>query len=153
MVSELKQIEDILDDENEARKAELAELIVQKTDAIVYFNKSQDDLKGIIKARIKELQDFKKIVDNRESRFDRYIIECLKTLGIKKLSGQLNMITLRDPVQKVIIYDESVIDPRFIRIKKEVDLQAIKEAIKNGEEVDGAKLEYGEHSVLFKVGK
>ena len=155
-IAELKQIEEILDDENiEERKNELTQIILSKTDSIVYFNQHQEDFLEALDKRIKELQELKKSTQNKMDRFDSYVINCLKTLGVEKISGNLMSISIRKPRKKVHIYDENLIDPMFIKTKTEtsIDLVAITNAIKIGENVYGASLIDGKESLTYKAGK
>jgi hypothetical protein len=155
-IAELKKIEEIMDNENiEERKNELTQIILSKTDSIVYYNQHQEDFLEALNKRIEELQELKEATKNKMDRFDSYVISCLKTLGVEKLSGRLMSISIRKPRKKVHIYDEKLIDPRFIKTKIEtsIDLVAITNAIKSNENVDGASLIDGKESLNYKAGK
>lgn len=154
-VSDLIRIENALDSEdNQKTQSELIELIQTKVDSVVYFAQSQEDLLEAFDKRIKELQEAKKIVSSRNERFEKYIISCLDLLQTQSLKGTLSTISLRKPSQIVEIYDEGLLSPELFRTKSiiEVDKETIKEKIKNGQEIQGAKLIEGKRTVSFKIG-
>jgi len=138
-------------------KLEFAQsLLVSKTDACVGWRQSQDDLRAAIEKRVEELLAFLKVVDARVDRFDEYILSCMDRLGQNEFKGELSTIKARKPSQVVEIFDESLIDAQFIKMpepKPMIMKVEIKNALKNGETVEGARLVVGKKSVLYKVGK
>lgn len=156
--SELKTIEELLEREDSdalfERQNELANLITEKTDSIVYFNQSQEDYLELIDKRLKELQELKKKIIARQERFESYVLGCLDMLGVEKIKGKLASITIRKPRQVVEVYDESLLPPDFFRTKMivEVDKIKLKEALENNEEIQGAKMSLGKKSISMKLG-
>ena len=77
--------------------------------------------------------------------------------NIKKVQTPLLTIGLRKRPQRVIeskafpgYVDLDLLDPKYVRIKKETDRQAIKDTLKQGGEVPGFELSPLEFSVTIK---
>jgi hypothetical protein len=155
-ISELRQIEDILDSEEiETRKNELYEIIISKVDNVTYYTQSLEDTLEAIAKREKELKEAKTMLKNRIERFERYVIEAIQISGMEKLSGKHCSLSIRKPRKKVNVTNQEILDPRFIRTKIiiEPDLVAIKAAIEAGEIVDGAELIDGEVGLNMRIVK
>lgn len=80
----------------------------------------------------------------RRADFNRQLAQQLmETTGMQSIdlpSGKVSVVKSPD---KVIITDESDIPEEFLRVKKEPNKAAIKDALKKGEEVTGAMLSNG----------
>lgn len=159
LTSELKTIETILEETDNGelfeRQNDLIELIQEKADSIVYYSQSQDDFIDAIDKRLKEIQELKKSVLKRQERFEQYVISCLDTLGVEKVTGNLATISIRKPRQSVEVFDENLLPGEFLRVKTviEPDKIALKKALEEGQEIQGAKFKLGERSINFKLGK
>ena len=76
---------------------------------------------------------------------------CLTELGMKKVETTLGNISVRNNAPSLVVEDENLLNEKF---KTEVtavkiDKKAIKEALKNGEEVIGVRLE-NSNSLIIK---
>lgn len=106
-----------------------------------YIIKSFDDEIDIYDKEIKRLQDRKKRMQNTQKRLKEAVSQAMQEFGIVKIKGKTLSISFKES-ESVEILDESLILPKFFKTKTEisVDKIAIKEAIKNGEEVQGVML-------------
>lgn len=159
LTSDLAQIEKILESEESSelfeKQNELSTMIVEKVDSIVGYNQSQDDYLEAISNRIKELQELKKNVEKKQERFNKYVLTCMSQLNINSITGKISSIKIKEGSTSVEIYDESLLDAELFRAKTVIEpmKDEIKKLIKNGENVNGARLKKGDSKVVFKVGK
>lgn len=78
---------------------------------------------------LKEKQDFlKKEEENQKT----LIKEEMERTGTKKIENQNFTLTLKESVWNLKVEDESVIDEKYFRIKKELDKTSLKNDIKAG---------------------
>ena len=90
---------------------------------------------------IKRLQELKKRNTNVVNRLENSISEAMKLYGIEKVESPTLKLSFRKSESTEIV-NEAQIDDKFMTIKTTVtpNKTAIKEAIKNGEVVEGAVL-------------
>lgn len=164
LATELQTLENLMmecenpeqDFEATAKKMEeLTVLIQQKTDSVVGYKHYLDDGLEAIEKRIKEMEAFKKAVEKRIDKYEDYVKNCLKILGVTKIEGNLASISLHKPSQKVDVIDEDSIPIEFITIEevRKIDKNKIKDAIKAGRTVDGAGMVEGKQTIKFKTGR
>jgi hypothetical protein len=132
-------------------EALVSEFLVNKTDNMVSFIQKLEDEMEIAAAHIKRIQAYKKVRENAIESLKDYTKTCLNKLDKKKVQGVMGEISLRAPVKVVDILNENEIAPEFTRIKVELDKTKIAKALKDGEEVKGARLIDGKQSVTFKM--
>jgi hypothetical protein len=137
--------------EYELLKKEVIDLLVSKTDSCCGWNDKLKDEIDLANKRIEILEDFINIRKKALERFSEYILSCLDQLNIESFDGMFRSIKKRKPVQVVEILDENKIPASFTRIETIVSIekQRIKDALKNGEIVDGAILKDGKVSIIF----
>lgn len=126
-----------------------------KIDNIIDYNNSVQSHLALLDQKIEQLKEAKDIINRRNARFNNYIIECLDKLCITKASGIIGEISLRKPLQSLEITDIDKIPFEYLRSKTIVDVMKneIKERIKAGEEIEGARLIDGKRSVQYKYTK
>lgn len=155
LLEEVTASEGELTPELEAKINQVSTDLVEKTDAVVSWVNSQEDLIELAKKRIAELNDFIARTNNKLFRIDGYVEACLKQLGTNKLEGKLYSISKRKPVQVVNVFDETLIPMDFIKIpepKPAVQKTEIAKALKAGIEVPGARLEESKNvSISYKL--
>ncbi|MBF1195735.1 MAG: siphovirus Gp157 family protein, partial [Fusobacterium periodonticum] len=90
---------------------------------------------------IKRLQALKKSISNQINSRKEYIVRNMEMMGITKIETELGNLSLRKS-KSVNIYDESLIDKKFIEIetKEKISKTEIKKAIEAGENVQGANI-------------
>lgn len=105
---------------------------------IGYVIKSFDDEIDIYDKEIKRLAERKKALQNAQERLKSTLKKAMIEFNIVSIEGKTLKIGLRKSESVEVNLDE--LDDRFKRVKVEADKTAIKNAIKNGEEVKGAVL-------------
>lgn len=129
--------------EIDTEKAErfLADLQVEREVKLDNYGKYFKNLKAQAKA-LKEQEEIfakrRKAIENKAEWFRRAIISSLMLSGERKYES-VNCV-LKTTKSQMVEVNEEILDKRFMREKVEYtpDKTAIKEAIKNGEEVVGA---------------
>ena len=104
------------------------------------FKNSETMLNGVDE-EIKRLQALKKSISNQINSRKEYIVRNMEMMGITKIETELGNLSLRKS-KSVNIYDESLIDKKFIEIetKEKISKTEIKKAIEAGENVQGANI-------------
>lgn len=155
LLEEVTAAEGELTPELEAKIAQVQNDLIEKTDGIVNWVNSQEDLVDLAQAKIDELTAFKARINAKLSKFDSYVDACLKRVGTNKIEGKLYSICKRKPVQVVTIFDETLIPMDFIKIPEptpSVQKTEIAKALKAGKEVPGARLEESKNvSISYKL--
>lgn len=103
-------------------------------------------------SKIKELQARKKSITTEIDSFKNDLREAMSENGITRIESDGVLFRLDKPSVQVKIDDESVIDERFFRVKKEVDKIVVKKALQTGDSVDGASLIEGKNRLTIKIG-
>jgi hypothetical protein len=74
----------------------------------------------------------------------------METANLKKLELANGTISVSNTPQSVQIIDESKIPDEYFRIKKEIDKTKIKDALKDGVEIEGVQLSNGGSTIRIK---
>ena len=106
-----------------------------------YVIKAFDDEIDIIEREIERLEERKAYVKKNKERMKTIVSSAMEEFGINKIKSETLQLSFRKS-ESVDIFDESLIDDKFKKVKTEISLDktAIKNAIKNGEDVQGAKI-------------
>ena len=106
-----------------------------------YVIKAFDDEIDIIDREIERLEERKAYVKKNKERMKTIVGSAMEEFGINKIKSETLQLSFRKS-ESVDIFDESLVDDRFKKVKTEIsiDKTAIKNAIKNGEDVQGAKI-------------
>jgi len=130
--------------EVEQKLSQVNTLLATKTDNVVQWVHSQEDLITLVDMKLKELAEYKRAVQARLQKFDGYVDACLSTLGTTKLEGALFAIKKRKPTQVVEVFDESLIPLDFVKIPPPpaatISKTDIAKALKANQEVPGARM-------------
>jgi hypothetical protein len=123
-------------------KDEINALVVNKGKDLIYVLRKQDNYAEAIDEEIKRLQALKKSYAKKKENLSNYIKMCMIANNIKAIETPVGKLSIVNNAESVEIYDESLIDKKFIKTKVEETISKtdIKNAIKNGEEVQGARL-------------
>lgn len=123
-------------------KDEINALVVSKGKNLIYVLRKQDNYAEAIDEEIKRLQALKKSYAKKKENLSNYIKMCMIANNIKVIETPVGKLSVVNNAESVEIYDESLIDKKFIKTKVEETISKtdIKNAIKNGEEVQGARL-------------
>lgn len=123
-------------------KDEINALVVNKGKDLIYVLRKQDNYAEAIDEEIKRLQTLKKSYAKKKENLSNYIKMCMIANNIKAIETPVGKLSVVNNAESVEIYDETLIDKKFIKTKVEETISKtdIKNAIKNGEEVQGARL-------------
>ena len=95
---------------------------------------------------IKRLTDHKRAADNKVKWLKQYLQTCMETAGLQKIKAGTFSLTLQKNPPKLIVDDEKAIPASYLTIipeHTEVNKAELKDALKNGNEIPGARLECG----------
>ena len=103
--------------------------------------KAFDDEIDVIDKEIERLEERKAYVKRNKDRMKSIVSSAMEEFGITKIKSETLQLSFRKS-ESVEIVDERLVDEKFKKVKTEVSLDktAIKNAIKNGEDVQGVKL-------------
>jgi len=102
------------------------------------------------KAEEKRLADRRRVIENNVQSFKEYVQHCMETADIYKIDAGTFKLSLAKKPAAVQIYSESMIPAKFHIISTRIDKVALKEALKNGEVIEGAALESNGLSLRIK---
>lgn len=98
-----------------------------------------------LKSEEQRLAAKRKVLENRHTNIKQYAFDCLKAMGMNKMSTPLFSYTIRKSPGSVGIVNEELIPPEYFQTKFELSKKLILEKLKAGEEVPGAELIVGEN--------
>ena len=106
-----------------------------------YVIKNFENEIDIYDREINRLKERKKQMQNIKDRIKSILTNAMIEFGIVKLQGKTLSLSFRES-ESVEVTDERMLEERFVKteIKTSPDKIAIKNAIKNGEDVQGAML-------------
>ena len=128
---------------DESQKAALGEYLkgaIEKRDRLGEFLARMDAEAESIRTEEKRLAErrkgFEKIASTMKDSIHMQMVEW----GIKKVEGKLFTFAIQANPASIEISDESLIPGDYIDYKPQVDRNKVKEALKAGQEVPGARL-------------
>lgn len=155
---EFKALEDMLlhDDGEVTQSHEELEkmahnLLVAKTDNYVSFVQKLEDEIELASTHIKRIQAYKKSRENAIERLKAYALNCMNIMKTDKIIGQMGQISTRKPIKALFIEDKSKIPEDFCSYERIVDESKVKDALKQGDVIEGASLIDGKRAVIFKL--
>lgn len=123
---------------------EVKEGIETKSENIAKLIKNIDsDIQGL-KVEEKRLKEKRQSLENKQACLKQYLEESLKAVDIKKVKTPLFTIAIQKNAPSVIVESEESIPECYYITRKELSRTAILDALKEGKEVAGAKLEQKE---------
>lgn len=149
LTTELLEIEDLLNSEEEIPKENLIELqeIIKKNleneaTNIAYYIKNKELLIEARKAEEKRLKKSRQKMEQRLEKFKEYVTSNLIQLGEKKIETSIGNISIRKSSSVVVNIDPAELQDEYKKTKfvVEADKRAIKEAINSGKKVEGAEI-------------
>jgi hypothetical protein len=137
-------------------KSDLELLLTKKVDSCVGWVQSQEAKINQINEAIEQLEQYKEKIENKISKFDSYVNQCMIKLDTDKLSGELSSIKKRKPTKIVKIINENDIPIEFIKVpepRPTIAKSEIAKALKAGQEVAGCELVDSDTlSISYKIG-
>lgn len=139
---ELNNADDISDEDKAKINEQLSIALKNKSSDIIWYHFQNKDLIEQVDNEIKRLQVFKKFLINRDERYNNYVMQNMKQLGIEKIETKGGSVQVAKSPLSVEITDENKIPTDFLKIEmvQKVDKNKIKEEFKKtGEVLDGVK--------------
>lgn len=120
---------------------ELTQDLKDKSANVIAVIRNQELTIEALDTEIKRLQAMKDNLEKKLNKFECYIKNVMVVNGIEKIETPIGNIKFTKSTA-VEIYDEKLIDKKFIKIetKEKISKTDIKNALKAGEEVQGARL-------------
>ena len=129
----------------------LCKTLPEKIDSICYAHAQGVASIDLIDGEIKKFQATKKRLLLQQDGFDEFFKTCMERMGALEAIGTVKKISLPKPRDVVDVFDESKISARFVKVKTTttIDRAGIKDILKSGETVDGARLVAGKQSITY----
>lgn len=139
-------------EEYQKQGQELALALQNKSISIIGYLRNQELTSEAIKNEIDRLNTIKKAIDNKVDKFKEYVKLNMQDLGLEKIDTELGTLSVAKNPVSVDVYDEALIADEYKKEKVTVtiDKTAIKNAIKDGKEVQGARLIEDKTSLRIK---
>ena len=149
--------------ELEAQLAETREALPAKIDGYNHILARLAGMEAAADAEIKRLQALKKTAQNAQKSLKGHLLNAMQTFGIEKIEGSTCKVFRKANPASVTITDEAallqpfnewlfggVMDdlPAWIKVEASINKTALKDLLKNGEQVFGAELTQGESIVI-----
>ena len=130
----------------------LAIELQNKSRNIIGYEKSIELAINTYKDEEKRLAERRKVLENKLDRYKEYIKKNMEQMGLQKIETPLGVLSICKSPASVEILDESMIPNEYKtqKIVECVDKKAIKEAIQNGENIQGVKLVEDKTSLRIK---
>lgn len=151
MYRQVLEMEPESEDEFGAMMTALDELqgeLTEKADNIVRYIRNLSAEADALKAEETALYKKRKAVEIKAERLKAYLAAQMTLCGLKELKAGLFKLRFQPTTPAISIIDESAVPEKFHRVKVEIDKLAIRDALKNGEEVPGIELQRGEALVI-----
>jgi hypothetical protein len=120
----------------------------QKAVAVAMVARNFDASAAAIKDAEAQMAARRKAIENRAAGLRAYLLNCMQATGIKKIECPHFALTVRDNPPSVDVFDGAQLPAEFLRQPEPpppaADKAAIKDAIKAGREVPGARLTQGQ---------
>jgi len=118
-----------------------------KGQAVAAFIKNLEATAAAIKEAEAGMAARRKALENRAARVKDYLLASMMVAGVKKIECPLLKLTVRDNPPAVEVYEPGLIPSEFMRQPEPPppapDKAALKEAMKAGQEIPGARLTHG----------
>lgn len=116
--------------------------LVEKADNVAKYIKNEElEIQGI-KEEEKRLKELRQAREKTLNRFKDYVLQSLIELDFVKVKTSIGNISIRKSKAIKIDIDASELPKEFIRTNTTIDAdkKALKDAIENGEKIDGVEL-------------
>ena len=105
----LEKQDELTPDEVQEVADELQTALKEKSANIIGYYQTQNALLTAVDDEIKRLQEYKKIISNRLTRYKKYVADNMRAIGVKKIETPVGKITLvKSPPSVVVTDDEKV---------------------------------------------
>lgn len=144
--------EELTQEEIQEQGNELALALKNKSTSIIGYVRNLDLTSEAIKNEIDRLTIMKKAIDNKNTKFKEYVKENMERLDLPKIDTELGTLSIAKNPASVEIFDETLISDEYKKEKVTVsiDKTSIKNALKAGKDVQGARLVEDKTSLRIK---
>lgn len=111
-----------------------------KVENIVRLIKNLQAEVEALKAEEKRLAKERKIRENKIENLQGYLFDTINELEKKEVKGGIFTVSIKKNPPKTVVEELNAIPKQFIVNTPSVDKKMLKEALKNGEIIEGAKL-------------
>lgn len=136
-----------LDDQTISDTLEAESGLVEKSQSVAFVIRNMETFAAAVKAEADAMSERAKCVQKRADSVKAYLHNCMNLAGVQKIEHPQFTISIRKNPESVQIFEEGLLPPDYLReipAKYEPDKTLIKQAIKDGHDVPGAKLVRGE---------
>lgn len=110
----------------------------------------RETLKGAIEKQKRALAERGERIAGSIETIRGAMCEAMQRANLPKLQTPMATLSLRNTPQKAVVTDADALPESLIRVKREPNLTAIKDALKSGETVPGATLSNGGVSLAIR---
>lgn len=113
-----------------------------KAQAVTAYALNIDLETKVLDEHIKHCQERKKALQKRSDSIKAYLLRNMQAANINEVradNGTFTVKIVQNP-PSVEVYDEKLLPEHLLRVKSEPDKTAIKMALRNGENIQGARL-------------
>jgi len=139
------------DEEYSAMMSALDEVqveLMEKADHIVRYIRNLTAEADALKAEEAALYKKRKLAENKAERLKAYLAAQMTLCGLKELKAGLFKLKFQPTPPAISIINEAAIPEQYRKVKIEIDKLAIRDALKNGEDVPGIEVQRGEALVI-----
>ena len=122
--------------------------LTEKADHIVRYIRNLTSEAEALKAEEAALYKKRKSAENKAERLKAYLAAQMTLCGLRELKAGLFKLKFQPTAPAISIVDKSAVPKKFHRVKIEIDKLAIRDALKNGEDVPGIEIQRGETLVI-----
>ena len=122
--------------------------VEQKAAHVAAFVRNLESTAEQIRQAEKAMSDRRRSLENRASHIKQYLLDNMMSCGISKIDHPLFRISIRKNPASVVVFDERLVPADYLRDQPPpppaIDKRLIGQAIKDGHDVPGARLECGQ---------
>lgn len=148
-----KDIEEMSEEEKAELEQKLEELLVQKSGSVIKFIQNLQSNVDAIKNEEKRLKEARQYLENRQEKFQEYVIKCMDKIEAKEIITDSGILRTRNNPLSVEIEDEDLVPSKYKKqvIETKIDKNAIKSDFKaTGEIIDGVRFITDKKSLNIK---
>lgn len=148
-----KDIEEMSEEEKAELEQKLEELLIQKSGSVIKFIQNLQSNVDAIKNEEKRLKEARQYLENRQEKFQEYVIKCMDKIEAKEIITDSGILRTRNNPLSVEIEDEDLVPSKYKKqvIETKIDKNAIKSDFKaTGEIIDGVRFITDKKSLNIK---
>lgn len=127
---------------------EIIDRFEQKAENVIKYIKNTEAWGAAIRAEEVRLAERRRTMERKAEQLTAYLEAMMTMTGKREVQAGIFQAKFKKNTQSIVVTDESLLDDRFFKISRTVSKDAIKEALKAGEEVPGVILEQKERLAI-----